>query len=201
MVKTMTQEPVERARRGPLPQPKVRPEDVTLGLHGRETLRTWLGVTDSRIPQLLKLGMPRDPGGQYDLLACLMWYMRFLQRSVQRNKSDDGTGTMRNIRDERQGLLRAQRQQKEHELAVSRREVVAISDVELTLSQMASWGTAILEGIPDKLTPRITGLTDPLQVYALLQDEIQAVMTALSKRPPAKWDDGGPGEDGGDADE
>jgi hypothetical protein len=43
-----------------------------------------LNLEVRRVQQLIHEGMPREARGQYDSIKCAAWYIRYLQRAIER---------------------------------------------------------------------------------------------------------------------
>ena len=84
-----------------------------------ERVASALNLTRQRVAQLVKEGLPREKRGEYDLIKCLLWYIRYLQAQVSRLSPnvDALGGELDSERKERIGLLRADRELKELKLA------------------------------------------------------------------------------------
>src|SRR4051794_14778177 len=98
-----------------------------------------LNITSRRVQQLVAAGMPKAKRGRYDLTACLEWYVRFLQRAVERRESLTRNSSTDNVRRERARLLEAQAEKVERENAQRRGQLIPIA---VFTGQMASMITA-----------------------------------------------------------
>jgi hypothetical protein len=66
-----------------------------------------LNLTESRVHQLVKEGLPRENRGQYDAVKCLLWYIRYLQAVIEKKTINTGNEGFAGEREERVRLLRA----------------------------------------------------------------------------------------------
>jgi len=90
-----------------------------------------------RVQYLVKLGMPREARGQYDLGRCVVWYIRYLQKELERRgghpTAEEETGS---LLEERRRLIKAQADQAELDLSRSRGELIPITYHEECLSTL-----------------------------------------------------------------
>ena len=56
-------------------------------------LAQFLNLTEQRVQQLVKEGMPRAARGQYDAIKCTSWYVRYLQAAIERRTAPIEEGT------------------------------------------------------------------------------------------------------------
>jgi hypothetical protein len=47
-----------------------------------QQLTRFLNLSERRIGQLVKEGMPKEGRGQYDPIKCAGWYVRYLQAAI-----------------------------------------------------------------------------------------------------------------------
>jgi phage terminase Nu1 subunit (DNA packaging protein) len=69
-------------------------------------------VTVQRVYQLVKLGMPQPKRGEFELGACMMWYIRFLQDALRKRSTGDGS-SITNLTAERTRLAEENRKKME----------------------------------------------------------------------------------------
>jgi hypothetical protein len=87
-----------------------------------------LNLTEQRVQQLVKEGLPREARGRYDTVKCLRWYIRYLQMALKKKSIPTLEGGYVGEREERIRLLRADADLREIELARERSQLVAIAD-------------------------------------------------------------------------
>src|SRR4029077_16474733 len=92
-----------------------------------EKIARALNLTESRVHQLVKEGLPKEGRGQFDPVKCLHFYIRYLQSKIEKRSlptlaGDEGERSAR-IR-----LLRTQADLKEIDLAKLRSQYVSTSD-------------------------------------------------------------------------
>jgi len=92
-----------------------------------------LNVTTRRVQQLAQLEqnpLPRIRRGEYNLGACMMWYIRHLQTALRgKATGDDSTGSISSLMAERTKLAAMNRERGEMAMLKARGEVVLISIV------------------------------------------------------------------------
>lgn len=86
-----------------------------------------LNVTVRRVEQLVHEGMPRADRGKYDLGKCLLWYVRFLQRALEKRVA--GRESSPDLSAAKARLAVADADLREIELAEKRGRMVAVDDV------------------------------------------------------------------------
>ncbi|HEY6184421.1 MAG TPA: hypothetical protein VIW67_19405, partial [Terriglobales bacterium] len=66
-----------------------------------------LNLSEQRVQQLVKEGMPREARGQYDPIKCMYFYIRYLQAALEKRLVPMADGGYVAEREERVRLLRA----------------------------------------------------------------------------------------------
>jgi phage terminase Nu1 subunit (DNA packaging protein) len=109
-----------------------------------------LNLTPRRVQQLVKEGLPREKRGEYDPIKCLLWYVRYLQAQISRLSPnvDLAGGEVDDERKERIGLLRADRELRELELARERGEFMTLVDVEKFMTDLVVMTKARILAVP-----------------------------------------------------
>jgi phage terminase Nu1 subunit (DNA packaging protein) len=161
-----------------------------------ERVANALNLTRQRVAQLVKEGLPREKRGEYDPVKCMLWYIRYLQAQVSRLSPnvDALGGELDSERKERIGLLRAERELKELELARERGEFIALNDVEKLYTDLVVMTKTRILAVPSRVAPELVGeprtviearleraLKDALRVLAHNHDSGNAVGTATSE--------------------
>jgi phage terminase Nu1 subunit (DNA packaging protein) len=67
-----------------------------------------LNLTERRVEQLAHEGLPRLGRGKYDLWSCAQWYIRYLQKAIERRATDSDDGSKTNLNEEKKRLTRMQ---------------------------------------------------------------------------------------------
>src|SRR5580658_7327353 len=118
-----------------------------------------LNLTEMRVQQLVKEGMPREARGQYDPVKCMLWYIRYLQHALEKKSVPTLDGGFVGEREERVRLLRADADLREIELAKERGLLVALPDIEAALTDLVLTTKARIMAIPPRLAPELVGET------------------------------------------
>lgn len=119
------------------------------------------GLTNQRITQLVKEGMPRSGHGQYNIES-VKWYIAYQRQQIEKNQSET-------VVSERLRLTRAKADKAEIEVAKSEGKVIEIAD--LNTAQMQ-----ILQALKDEL------FLLPAQIDVSRTEEIRGkIADALNK--------------------
>ena len=140
-----------------------------------------LNLTEQRVQQLVKEGMPREARGQYDPVKCMLWYIRYLQSAIERKDVPLLDRRFVGERHERIRLIRAEADLREMELARERGLLVALQDVERTLIELAFTTKARIMSIPQQLAPELVGETSRVMIQAKLEKAFKETLAYLAK--------------------
>jgi phage terminase Nu1 subunit (DNA packaging protein) len=149
-----------------------------------QKVASFLNLDERRIQQLVKEGMPRETRGQYDPIKCAGWYIRYLQAALEKKAVPTLDGGFVGEREERVRLLRADADLREIELAKQRGQLVAIPDVEQTLTDLVLTTKARIMAIPPRLAPEIVGETSRVMIQAKLERACKESLAYLAKSFP-----------------
>lgn len=141
------------------------------------------GVTKRRIEMMANEGtVVRIRRGKYDLGQSVKNYIDYMTHA---EKSTEGK-TLDGVRAAHERI-----KMRKTELIVQRMEgqLHLASDVERLWGNMAGTVKSRMLGIPVKLAPQVTGLTDTKEIEGLLTREITAAMNEVSGYDPADYDD------------
>src|SRR5260370_40515251 len=120
-----------------------------------------LNLDKRRVQQLVAEGvLPRAVRGQYDPVKCMLCYVRYLQKVLERKGIlildgglDGGFVGERGEQVERLRLLRAHADLREMELARQRAAFVALRDVDAATADLVRITTARIMARPAQLAP------------------------------------------------
>lgn len=141
------------------------------------------GVSKRRVQQLADEDVAvKVRRGTYDLAASVKNYIDYMTRTgrtTEQKKYDD-------IRAEHEAV-----KMRKTELTVMRMEgkLHLAADVERLWGNMAATVKSRMLGIPIKLAPQLTGLTDTAEVQEIMQREITDALNEVSGYDPADYDD------------
>lgn len=141
-----------------------------------------LNLTETRVQQLVKEGMPREVRGQYDPVKCMLWYIRYLQQALEKKSVPTLDGGYVGEREERVRLLRADADLREMELAKERGLLVSIADVEKEVTDLVLTSKARIMAVAPRLAAELVGETSRVMVHAKIEKALKEALLMLSKR-------------------
>jgi phage terminase Nu1 subunit (DNA packaging protein) len=140
-----------------------------------------LNLTEQRVQQLVKEGLPREARGRYDRVECLLWYVRYLQKALKKKSVPTLDGGFIGEREERIRLLRAKADLREIELARERSQLVSISDVEMIMADLIITTRARLMALAPSLAPELVGQESPVIIHAKIEKAVREALSYLAK--------------------
>ena len=147
-------------------------------------LANLFGISERRIQQLVKEGLPREGRGKFDFVKSVKWYTRYLHAALERRAVPTGSGDSKSYVGEREARIReitATADLKELELAEKRGELVAIGDVERVLADLVLTTKAQIMAIPPRLAPDLVGESSRVMVQARLEKACKEALGYLAK--------------------
>jgi hypothetical protein len=141
-----------------------------------------LNLTEQRVQQLVKEGMPREGRGQYDPVKCMLWYIRYLQSALEKKSVPMNDGSFAGEREERVRLLRADADMREIELAKERSQLVAIPDIEQMFTDLVLTTKARVMAIAPRLAPELVGETSRVMIQAKIEKSCKEALAYLASR-------------------
>jgi phage terminase Nu1 subunit (DNA packaging protein) len=146
-----------------------------------EKIAQALNLTEQRVHQLVKEGLPKEGRGRYDPVKCMLFYIRYLQRALERKSIPTLDGGYAGEREERVRLLRADADLREIELAKERGQLVAINDVEKDLTDLVLTTKARIMAIPPRLAPELVGEMSQVMIQAKLEKACRESLSYLAR--------------------
>lgn len=151
-----------------------------LKLVGRDEVARVFNCSPRWISGLVERGMPKMGRGEYDLGHCMLWYIRYLQKELERREvwPDDPTGV--NLRKERLRLVKAQADREEHELSQKRAELVppeVIADCKREEYQRVRRAACAMV---DELVPQLEG-QNRIMIKARIDDAVRDMLNRLAE--------------------
>ena len=140
-----------------------------------------LNLTESRVDQLVKEGLPKEGRGQYDPVKCMLFYVRYLQNAIEKRTAPALDGAFVGERRERIRLLRVAADLKEARLAKERSQLVAVSDVEAMTKDLVRTTTAEIMAIAPRLAPELVGETSRAMIQAKIERACKESLARLAK--------------------
>jgi phage terminase Nu1 subunit (DNA packaging protein) len=147
-------------------------------------LANLFGISERRVQQLVKEGLPRDGRGKFDFVKAVKWYTRYLHAALERKAVPIGSGDSKGYVGEREARIRqirATADLKELELAEKRHEVVAVSDVERVLADLVLTTKGQIMALPFRLASDLVGETSRVMVQAKLEKACKEALGFLAK--------------------
>ena len=153
-----------------------------------EKIAQALNLTEQRVHQLVREGLPKEGRGQFDPIKCLMFYIRYLQRALEKKSVPTLDGGFVGEREERIRLLRSQADLSEIELSKQRSQLVAIQDVDRAMNDLVVTTRARVMAIAPRLAPELLGQTSRVMVHAKIEKAVKDVLLELSKHGDHKYE-------------
>jgi len=149
-----------------------------------------LNLTVQRVYQLVKEGMPKEGRGQFDPVKCMLFYIWYLQRALEKKSVPTLNGGFVGEREERVRLLRADADLREMELAKERSRLVSIEDIEKEMTDLILTTKARIMAVAPRLAADLVGETSRVMVHAKIEKALKEALLQLSKRKAAPTGDG-----------
>jgi phage terminase Nu1 subunit (DNA packaging protein) len=143
-----------------------------------------MNLTEQRVQQLVKEGLPREARGRYDTVKCLRWYIRYLQTALKKKSVPTLEGGYVGEREERVRLLRSQADLSEIELAKQRGQLVAIQDTERAMTDLVLTTKARILAVAPRVAPDLLGVTSRVMAHAIVETALKEALLSLSKYEP-----------------
>jgi phage terminase Nu1 subunit (DNA packaging protein) len=140
-----------------------------------------LNLTEQRVQQLVKEGLPREARGRYDTVKCLRWYIRYLQMALKKKSVPTLEGGFVGEREERIRLLRADADLREIELARERSQLISIADVEAAMTDLVITTRARLMALAPRLAPELVGQESRVMIHAKIESAVKEALSYLAK--------------------
>lgn len=151
-----------------------------------------LNITERRVQQLVKQGLPRTARGRYPLVASVHFYIATLRENRPETSS---------IEQARLRKLIAQADREELELARERNQVVAIDDAMAAIGRAIGECRAKLLALPSKLAPEVALEKSKPMCRAIIETGIHDALADLASaglQDDARRDPRARGRDRGD---
>lgn len=153
------------------------------------TIAKELGLTEARVSQMKKRGMPTD-----SLAAAREWYVREVDQKHSPKlvpgmamPAGAAAAVLPELMAEAYDIQRARAKRETHEAGLAELrerqalgELVEADRVRRTVTTLAAAARSQLERIPDKLAERLAACADAHACHALLTAEIDQVLTDLA---------------------
>lgn len=151
-----------------------------MALTNAKILANLFGITESRIHQLAKEGLPKERRGKFDLLKCVRWYVKYLHAVIEKKAVPMGDSYV-GEREERIRSIRADADLKEIELAEKRSQLVSIQDVEKSMTDLVLTTKARIMAVAPRLAPDLVGEDSRVMAHAKIEKALKEALLGLSK--------------------
>jgi UDP-N-acetylglucosamine transferase subunit ALG13 len=144
-----------------------------------------LNLTPQRITQLVKEGvLPRVARGEYEVVACLRAYVRYLQRAVAQKAQMTDDGTIVTTAGQRSALLAVQLEREQLELAKEKGLVMAVTDHYQVLAHLIVETKARVMAVGARVAGLLVGETSRVMIQAKIEAEHKIALTELAAKAP-----------------
>ena len=110
-----------------------------------------LNLTARRIQQLVKEGLPKAERGLYDLEACMLWYIKFLQKALE-TRSTNIDGAVSSLTAERTKAAKETSERLQMANMEKRGQVVVAEVIKQQVMQAIAYLNQSLEALPQRVT-------------------------------------------------
>lgn len=153
-----------------------------------DVLADVLGFTRQRINQLAKEGiLEKQAPGRFLLLRNCKKYVDYLRIG---QVADEEEGATAQYWEEKALHEKAKREMAELKLAKQRNQLHDAADIELVLTNMLVTFRSRILGAPQKVAPKIIGITSLAEIMEVINTELLEALTELSEYDPAMFTEG-----------
>ena len=128
--------------------------------------------------------------GTYSLGACLVAYVRYLQKAMVGRSTFHADGTITNTAQLRARLLDIKIARQEMALAKARGETLSVAEFEVIVSDLVVTTKTQLLAVGTRVAPRIAGETSRTVIARAIDAEVKAALSQLAtyvpRAPPAR---------------
>ncbi len=137
-------------------------------------------ITIQRVGQLVAEGMPKEGRGKYDLGKCMIWYIRYLQKALERRAVPTPDGNYTQMGDVKVRSVLADAEMKELELAKARGQLVPLLEVEAKWSEIVLAAKARILTTPARIAAELVGETSRNLIQAKIEKALKEAMAQLA---------------------
>jgi phage terminase Nu1 subunit (DNA packaging protein) len=142
-----------------------------------------LNLTPQRVQQLVKEGLPRGARGEYELGACMAWYIRYLQAAIERRSSGGAPAT--SLAAARTSQARARTERMHAQNVQARGEVILLEVLQAKLREAwAATGRVLRPSSKRVNTDQATRTAIGAEVAAVLESLAQALEALGGEKLP-----------------
>lgn len=123
-------------------------------------------------------GLPRLNRGEYDLVACLKWYVHYYRQLVEKEKEEHGVSRKAEDR-----LLTAKAGREELKFLKERGDLVRVDAFLKTLQKPMSELRMKLLALGNRITPLINASQSPTEIKRIIEEQIYEALRDLADLP------------------
>jgi hypothetical protein len=146
-----------------------------------ERLSQALHLSEARVYQLVKEGLPKEGKGQYDPIKCMYWYICYLQAALEKKSVPTLDGGYAGEKDQRVRLLTVDANLKELQFAKERGDVILIAESEKIMSDLVLTTKARIMAIGARVAPDLVGETSRVMIQAKIEKALKEALAYLAK--------------------
>jgi len=137
-----------------------------------------LDISERRVRQLREQGIIeefRKMPGLFDIERATIDYIRYLRRN------NSGTGDSIDYNAERAKLMRAKREDIEHDLGIKKRELHTTEEIKSVIADVLINFKSRLAAIPAKASPALSKKSSKAEIHKILKRYIDEALSELSE--------------------
>lgn len=138
-----------------------------------------LNLTPRRVQQLTSEGLPKKGRGEYELGACMAWYIRYLQDALEKRGPAQGGGE--DLDKARARVAAANAERLETENARRRGELAELAEVGKFWADCVANARTRLLAIPAKLSPRLVRIENAAVIDRAIRAEVCTALDELAE--------------------
>jgi phage terminase Nu1 subunit (DNA packaging protein) len=150
-----------------------------------------LNLTERRVEQLVHEGMPRISRGKYDVWTCAKWYVRYLQKAIERRATENGDETKSNLTEEKKRLIRIQADIAQIDYRKKMGELIPAHLVDDRFMAFASTIHDRFIALPSRVASRLEGESKDVirvKLYEAVRDLLNGLSADLSGKKSGNSD-------------
>jgi hypothetical protein len=131
------------------------------------------GVTEGRIRQFVKEGMPRSARNKYPLAKCVQWHANYWK-----SRAKTTTDKIKKLNEK---MLKAKAGKAELDLLEQRGQLIDIDIVEKAGFEAGKQVKESLKAMVEQLSPNLAAQTESFKIKQIMQKEIDKTLENLAK--------------------
>lgn len=157
-------------------------KDISDIIVNTDALASLLGYTRQRINQLAKEGvLEKQAPGRWLLMKNVQRYIEYLRTGTDENDEEEAQAK---YWEEKALHEKAKRETAEIKLAKLKNQMHDAADIELVMTNMLVTFRSRVLSIPDKVAPKVLGVTNLSEIADIINAELIETLTELSEYDP-----------------